>query len=248
MQKTLKIWSQSIVFFVVSTMILEESFGLAKMVSSDETAQLIIAALILVPYLLFALWFFGEKEVIRTNLSISKLFSKSTFASLRYSVPIFVSWLPLLFIKPQDGIFIENWIPYLVGNLLHSCLAEELMFRGILFSLFQKRYRFPQAALISSLAFGLIHLNKVVGAETYAQFAFAIIRVFVSIGSGYVLCVLYRKYNFNLWIPILFHFVINGFGFFKASEDIAGISINFAGLAIAFIWIFRENITARYCH
>ena len=74
-------------------------------------------------------------------------------------------------------------------------IVEELIFRGVLFR-YLRRYGFFFAAFVSSLIFGLVHMN-------FTQLIFA--------GTmGFLLCVVYEKTG-HLWCSMLLHFLNNAY-------------------------------------
>ena len=71
---------------------------------------------------------------------------------------------------------------------------EELLFRGVIFTSFNKKYGAIIAILFSALLFGIYHMNWIQGA-----YAFII---------GTALAYIYLKSN-SLFVPIIFHFINN---------------------------------------
>ncbi|MDA0241525.1 MAG: CPBP family intramembrane metalloprotease, partial [Proteobacteria bacterium] len=69
-------------------------------------------------------------------------------------------------------------------------IAEEVLFRGVVFSWLRRRWGFSASALISALPFGLVHLEPLV-------------IIFATI-VGMILAWLYERYE-NLWVPIIAH-------------------------------------------
>lgn len=47
----------------------------------------------------------------------------------------------------------------IIGIVIVAPIAEELIFRGILFNFLRKRMKLPYAIIISSIAFGILHQN-----------------------------------------------------------------------------------------
>ena len=83
---------------------------------------------------------------------------------------------------------------FILGVILAPIL-EELIFRGVLFSRFNKKWGFGVAAIISSILFGMLHIEMaIVGAITF----------------GLCQCILFKKYD-NIAIPITVHFINNLF-------------------------------------
>lgn len=89
-----------------------------------------------------------------------------------------------------------------------AAAMEELLFRGVLFARWERRWGAVRAALFSSLCFGLLHLDLV------GAFAF-----------GMVMCVLYLRTR-SLLVPILCHAVNNAV---IALSDLGGAQGNVAG-------------------
>jgi len=92
----------------------------------------------------------------------------------------------------QKGLF-----PFLM-IVIAAPIFEELIFRGIILDGLLKRYSIFTSILASSLLFGIVHLNP-------WQFVSAMIIGFL---AGWV----YYKTK-NLALPIIIHFVNNGFAF-----------------------------------
>lgn len=83
---------------------------------------------------------------------------------------------------------------FILGVILAPIL-EELIFRGVLFSRFNKKWSFGAAAIISSILFGMLHIEMaIVGAVTF----------------GLCQCILFKKYD-NIAVPITVHFINNFF-------------------------------------
>ena len=78
-------------------------------------------------------------------------------------------------------------------------VAEEVLFRGMLFSKLKKYISKYLAIFIVSLTFGLLHWSLAVGIDTFAL--------------SLVLCTL-REITGNLWASILLHMIKNGLAFF----------------------------------
>ncbi len=92
----------------------------------------------------------------------------------------------------QKGIF-----PFLT-IVIAAPILEELIFRGIILDGLLKRYSLFASILASSLLFGIVHLNP-------WQFVSAMV-------IGFLAGWMYYKTK-NLALPILIHFVNNGFAF-----------------------------------
>ena len=73
-------------------------------------------------------------------------------------------------------------------------IVEEVIFRGLIFYYFQKRYSVKTAIIVQAILFGVIHLNL-------AQASYAII-IGLFLGYAYV-------YTQSIWVPIIIHVVNN---------------------------------------
>ena len=71
---------------------------------------------------------------------------------------------------------------------------EEILFRGVIFNSFNKKYNSFIAIFVSALIFGIYHMN-------WLQGIFAFI---IGLMLGYV----YLKSG-SLWVPIILHFINN---------------------------------------
>jgi membrane protease YdiL (CAAX protease family) len=81
-------------------------------------------------------------------------------------------------------------------------LAEEFIFRGFLFSSLRTKYRFRTAVIITSILFGIVHLQFGSGAPLLWV---AAIDTFI---LSCFLCFLRERYN-SLWPPIFLHAIKN---------------------------------------
>lgn len=97
---------------------------------------------------------------------------------------------------------ISNWYVLLafLWFAVSSSFFEELLFRGVLFRISQDVFGSWAAVLISSLAFGLIHLNNP-GATIKGV-------LFIACGAGVVLAAAYMLTG-RLWMSIGFHMAWN---------------------------------------
>ncbi|KRM11626.1 CPBP family glutamic-type intramembrane protease [Paucilactobacillus suebicus] len=88
-------------------------------------------------------------------------------------------------------------------------LAEEYLFRGIMVSYLYSHFRIGAAttACLSAIAFGLIHSINGLSSGNWNN---TIAQVIMAVGLGFFLATVYLVTN-NLWIPIVFHGVIDAF-------------------------------------
>jgi membrane protease YdiL (CAAX protease family) len=86
-------------------------------------------------------------------------------------------------------------IPFLIAGVVLAPLAEEIFFRGFLYTGLRQRYGWVKSMLISSALFAGFHLQPV-----------ALIPTFM---LGCVLAFAYQRSN-SIWPGIILHFTING--------------------------------------
>ena len=86
-------------------------------------------------------------------------------------------------------------------------LAEELIFRGIVYNELKKNYKLSIAMLISSLLFGLYHMNPVQGIYGFIM--------------GLLMAYLYEYFGSFLW-PVLVHMLANSIAYMLSYTDITG--------------------------
>lgn len=94
----------------------------------------------------------------------------------------------------EAEIFGPGLLFVIIRAVILAPIAEELVFRGLVFRRLKGYSNFWVAALVSSAFFGLYHMNL-------AQGIFAFL-------FGIMLAAVYDKFQ-NLWAPILLHFAAN---------------------------------------
>lgn len=97
--------------------------------------------------------------------------------------------------------------------------TEELVFRGLVFNRTERYAGFWGAALISSVLFGIYHMNLLQGIYGFI--------------CGMILCLIYR-YAGNLWACILFH----------AGANLVSLILEVAGVNYPAIWIYAVVMAA----
>ena len=91
--------------------------------------------------------------------------------------------------------FVGQPLPFLILTVgIIGPIAEELLFRGLIFDRLDRYLGSRPAIFISALIFGAVHLNMV-------QFIYASI-------IGILFAYFYSRYR-NIWIPIIAHITVN---------------------------------------
>lgn len=97
-----------------------------------------------------------------------------------------------------------SWANFLYGCVL-AAFMEELLYRGFLFGQLYRRAKWPfwAAAILIALIFGMAHLYQ--GNDWQSMLGIFLI---TGIGGAWFAW-LYVQWNYNLWVPIFFHFLMN---------------------------------------
>ena len=111
---------------------------------------------------------------------------------------------PLLDDLADSNIFIQL---LMVGIL--APVVEELVYRGIVFNRLSEWLPTWAVVLISSLLFGIVHLNP--------------IQILYATAFGFILAWQYLRSR-NLWIPIIAHFVFNSVNAIFLNFYVTGVS------------------------
>lgn len=107
--------------------------------------------------------------------------------------------------KPSQHLFTKilantsdplTWLVLVFSACIIAPICEEIIFRGCLFPFFNVQMGKWPAVLLTSLVFGVIHMN-----------VYQMMPIFV---LAIVLQLLFIRYR-NLYFPILFHSIFNGF-------------------------------------
>jgi|GEM_PF-6586506 len=117
---------------------------------------------------------------------------------------IFTGWLVF-----PGGEYLNRFLPVIIIN---SCLipavAEELLFKGVIFTGLKKRYSQTTSVIISSILFAVCHLNP---AMLINHFLFAICTFWLYLRTG------------SIFFPMLIHFTTNLFATILISEPFSSL-------------------------
>jgi len=107
------------------------------------------------------------------------------------------------------GTAIRPWVPWLTLQMvLIGPIVEELFFRGLILKNFLKKYTPAYAILLSSLLFGVHHIDKFVGPHHASYYT-----IFFYIVTGIIYGILYYTTN-SLIISSLAHILWNALSLF----------------------------------
>ncbi len=172
-----------------------------------------------------------KKTSILKSLGLSKNIPTGLWTSILFTLPMFLGGLFFFQFNPE--IDMEN----LIAGTLVAGFMEELYFRGFLFGqLFRKtNLGFIPAVFFGALIFASGHLYQ-------SQNIGELIGIFMVTFSGAVFFAwLYAEWNYNLWVPILTHTLMNlSWSLFEVDNTaLGGMKANiFRGLTILIAIIF----------
>jgi len=172
--------------------------GLDKMTQQGLISYILTYLIIGIP--LFIGTFIIDRTIsIFKSLGLSASILTATWLSTLFTLPMFIG--SFLFFKFDQQIDVEN----LIAGTIVAGFVEELYFRGFLFGqLFRKtNLGFIPSVLLGALIFAFGHLYQ-------SQNISELIGIFTITFSGAVFFAwLYVEWNYNLWVPILTHTLMN---------------------------------------
>lgn len=168
---------------------------------------------------------FNEKVIFYKNI-------RGLIFTAIYSVLIILS-LDYFYELHSIVYFTQHWLFYFVFAVA-TALAEEMLFRGVLFDYISKKISVYWGVLVIGCIFGLFHLiNAVVGQKMEFMY------IFNSICAGVFMCVLY--YEYGLLSSFMYHAFWNMIFSQPAVEykEMTGIILLLTGVVV---FIFEEKL------
>ena len=160
------------------------------------------------------------------NLGISKNILRGLILAIIFALPMFIGGL--IFYKFNTEII----IPKLIAGTIFAGFFEELYFRGFLFGqIFRStNLGFIPSIIIGAIVFACAHL--------YQSQNFSIMTgIFITTFLGAIFFAwLFVEWDYNLWVPVFLHTLMNlSWNLFNVSDNALGnINSNiFRGLTIA---------------
>lgn len=139
--------------------------------------DMLLAPVCLVAYVIYSALLIMAAEKLIPGFNIDQV-QDVGFDNLAHSYQYYLAFITLVVMAP---------------------LAEELIFRGFLFSKLRRLFPFWLTALVVSIAFGAIHGAWNVAVDTFAL--------------SIMLCVL-REFTGSIWASVLLHMLKNGIAFY----------------------------------
>lgn len=120
----------------------------------------------------------------------------------------------------------SNHIFYTIDIALIPAVAEEIMFKGLIFTSLKKRHSQITAVIIASLLFAATHLNIY---QFIPHFLFSLFTFWVYLRTG------------SLILPMIIHFINNFFAFVLISEPFAELGTFYASILLFAIGFYLLN-------
>lgn len=135
------------------------------------------------------------------------------YEAVSYGLRLLLGWLDPGFLLPNDesiaAMIRENRAIMLAGTVFLAPLAEECVFRGLVFQGLHRRSR-PAAYLVSMALFSLVHVVGYWGELSPLRLLESVI---VYLPAGFALAWSYEKAD-TIFAPIVMHSVINAISFY----------------------------------
>lgn len=220
----------TLLFFALY-MILKEYFSQIKGWLDDYTKNGLISYIL--TYVIIGIPIYIGTYLINPQISILKGLGlrhspiKPFITAFLFSLPMFIGGL--ICFKFNQDISIQN----LIAGTIVVGFVEELFFRGFLFGQLFKNTRlgFISSIIIGAVIFAAGHLYQ-------SEDTIELIGIFMVTFMGAILFAwLYVEWNYNLWVPIFLHSLMNlAWHLFSMDETaLGGILPNvFRGLTITF--------------
>lgn len=160
--------------------------------------------------------------ILATYFSIKRLYlttSQPNISLRRNTIILATCWLTVtayfVLVRKIWVPALNDWVDY-VAFMVTGLIAEEFLFRGILFDLSTKVFRdkrvlqFSVPVLVTSILFGLQHISYhgfILSSASITQVAYTTV-------MGFVFANIKESFGY-LWIVILFHMINNSFALLR---------------------------------
>ena len=155
----------------------------------------------------------GRKTSLFESLGLDKSIIKGFLFSLICTLPLFIGFSFVFDFNPKISI------DTLLISIVSAGFFEELFFRGFLFGQLFKNTKlgFIPSVFFGALFFGLIHLYQ------SAELAELVGVFLITFLGGILFAWVYAEWNYNLWLPIFLHMLMNlSWELFSVSDNALG--------------------------
>ena len=239
MSKALRIILITIVAFGIFFVIDKTYFGTIRTWLNEFVHQLgvshIITYLVVgIPVFTGVLLLHGKNKFFE-SLGLDKSVLKALLFSILCTLPMFIGYAVLFRYNSEFSL-----TKFLV-LVLAAGIFEELYFRGFLFGQIYRytHWGFIPSVITGATLFGLVHLYQGTGINELAGI------FLITFLGGILYAWVYVEWNYNLWVPIFLHLLMNlSWGLFSAgSNALGGMYSNiFRAISITLIIV----LTIRY--
>jgi uncharacterized protein len=200
----------AIAIVVIAAFVLVNALGinLFRAVAGDLVGwprMLALAVLGYGPYLLapmaVAAWIAGPRRVL-SSLGLAASLREGLVLAIGCSA-IVLAWIA----ATSTPIPLRSLPLELVRSAVLPGIAEEILFRAFLFGFLFRfaGWAFLPAALLSSLVFGLEHLYQ--GSDAMEALGIAVLTAIGGVWWSWLLV----EWRWNIWVPVAFHVLLNGY-------------------------------------
>lgn len=185
-------------YFIDDTWFRPLRLSINGMIHQPGISHIITYIIVGIPVFAAVLFMQGRRNFFR-SLGLDKSFVKASVFALACTLPMFIGFAFLFEVNTKVSL---NRV---LVAIISAALFEELYFRGFLFGQVH-RYTtigFVPAVFLGALVFGLIHLYQ---GDAFAE----LLGIFLVTFLGAILFAwAYVEWNYNLWVPIMLHLLMN---------------------------------------
>jgi len=172
----------------------------------------------------------SRKSIFLESLGLNKSIFKGFLFALICTLPMYIGFALIFDFNPEISLN-----AFLI-SVISAGFFEELFFRGFLFGLLFRKTKlgFIPAVFFGALYFGLLHLYQ---STELTELLGIFLITFL---GGILFAWVYTEWNYNIWIPIFLHMLMNlSWELFNVSDNaLGGIYSNvFRLLTVALIII-----------
>ena len=141
----------------------------------------------------------------------SAFFGFASYFAISMVIGIVIAWLQPDFANANDGsiagMLSDDPVLITVGTVILAPVAEELMYRALIFRTIYNRNR-VLGYIASTLIFGAVHVVGYIGVYTPLELGLAMLQY---LPAGICLGWAYARSN-TIWAPIIMHIAVNQMG------------------------------------
>lgn len=176
--------------------------------------------ILIVYFVIVSIYLFRKNRRVENHFNIKEIFPCICFG---ISISVFLNMLIFLFNNGTNSGNISFWIIFISSGIIGP-IYEEILFRYILYNRIKKRFSVRKSIFISSLIFGIMHLQPI-----KSIYAFIL---------GIFLSFIYERKK-NIIAPILVHISANSIALFLSEFNINLLLLSLINLIISSYLLFK---------